>query len=395
MQPTAPQPVTGNEPQIKPNWIHMVAATETLARARYVAFVESMHGLPWLERAEAWLSRIAANELDSEGAEAAIYLASRGVDVSHAFSDLRKNWIQNARSAVEEHSKVTSCLNADNGETTCVRRLSEADSADIERHTLFDVPNFWDETDRQQFSGDATALRAAEWGHIRGFAPWWRRLNRYHYGSMLLDPQEPGLLIGWLFNMSRSPMARVVMKDALTRAMEVVEFAQFGKLNPWTEEVQVMNGTFRPEWHVADDIIYAAALIFCIYQLQHRCAHKLIPAAVACLRSYQREDGSWPSRSDRDSGSILATAIALHALAAIKLRNKKKIMCAGIDWLLTQQAESGCWSDDASYLDPTYTTVLVLDAISAAQGKSNLTYTGPPAAKTVRTIKQAAIRHKK
>ncbi len=347
-----------------------IADKERKFQQRYEVFKTSAKRLPRIRRAEAWLQFV-SREIDSWGeAEALVYLVSRGFDCSTAIATVRQSWAEAAHVATFDGQPITE-------QTTNLNPTGSVDAVQVEQSTTTEVPDFWEGTDRQVHSIDATMLRTAEWCKLRGFAPWFRRLDRTQYEEILLCGSDPEVRIRSLVNLCRSPLAIRTMQRSLPLAMKVVELTQSGQPTPWTSEGHVRSSS-GVELKTVENLEFAAGLIFCVHRVRRpgHPAYRLMPAAVECLRKHQHADGSWALTSLHDGGSVKATAMALHALAVSRPRGSKKMMMAAVKWLLGQQEDAGNWYDTSAYVNSVYLTVLVLDAIAAAKGERCVTYLG-------------------
>jgi hypothetical protein len=95
--------------------------------------------------------------------------------------------------------------------------------------------------------------------------------------------------------------------------------------------------------------------------------------AIEAVYLMQQADGSWLMVTDiGDCSSIISTAVAIHGLALWQPEGCGRRVARGAEWLLTRQYPDGSWREKNFH--NCYTTVLVLDAISLADGQVPLTF---------------------
>jgi hypothetical protein len=122
---------------------------------------------------------------------------------------------------------------------------------------------------------------------------------------------------------------------------------------------------------------YAASIAFCSSVLRpEEAGSELVMAAAKILQKHQMSAGAWGYWADIADPSIEVTAAAIHALSVVKPQGYSRNLKDASDWLLAQQNAGGYWHEQACP-DPTYLTVLVLDALALARGQNKVTFRGP------------------
>jgi hypothetical protein len=225
--------------------------------------------------------------------------------------------------------------------------------------------DFWWGHDRQEFSLEATMIRTAEWGPIRGFDAWWRRLAKTDMEAVMQGGVERIPASYWLFNMCRSRLALQFLEKSMRRRLEALELPGEDK-DPWRFYHSLPTNRLRIVMHAE----YLAHLIFCSIQMRGPTGKSpLVRRAAKELVRLQRATGGWPCwESDKQPG-VEATAKAVHALCLAKPVGWKSAIERARKWLLKQQDRHGCWYDRGAP-DATYLTVLVLDALALIDGKA-------------------------
>lgn len=341
-------------------------------RAIYRAFTDSIGALPPIERADAWMRFVAADPDGFGDEEALVYLRSRGVSCTPEIETTIARWRSAERWAIERAASSVPVFNTSTGTVTKVGGMSIEDASRVSEHFDWVLPDFWARGHPTDPTIDFTMLRTVEWCDIGGFDEWWTRMSKAHYEAVLHGGSDPRMTIWWLFSGVRSTLARRLMRRTLERMLEAVEF-QSGKDDPWQlyhyGEPVPTQFTFIP-W--ASTVMFANAML--------RVADdnaSLVTRAGETLIRHQRPDGSWPSwtRND-DESSIVATAMAVHALAYSDARGSARAVAAGCAWLTNAQTEEGCWREH-QVPDVVYLSVLVLDALALGRGDPSVTFRDP------------------
>ena len=185
--------------------------------------------------------------------------------------------------------------------------------------------------------------------------------------------------------MSRSQLSIKMFPKALQLAIENLELVRTGS-HPWTQwnfKMRSPRGTREHGHRECEDIAYASALLFANYRLRSldERGGDLLNSASGLLQKYQRNDGSWPYFSEDKESSIEATAMGVHALALHRPVGWERNLAKAVEMLKGSQKEGGYWYED-SCPDPTYLTVLVLDALELANSGKRVTF-GPPSSTKV------------
>lgn len=335
----------------------------------YQQFVESIQNLKSLEKAEAWLEYIANDEKTYGAQEATVYLASRGYDCTEIVREMVAEWKLAEKKSIEDCMQEVRVYRFDTGEYGEVikKGIPYTEASDILNQSPFVLRDFWGGFDHQEFSIDATMLRTVEWCNIGGFDEWWLRLAKEHYEMIIQGGVDPIPASFFLFNMCRSDYAIQLMQKTLTRMLEAIELPDHKQLYPWRR----WRWTDPPQ--AVDHFAYAAGIAFVSTRLRPHNDTEVVNQSLEALLKNQDIEGSWHCWADDQEPSVDTTAMALHALALAKPRGWKLAASIARDWLWSIQDRSGCWHDRGCP-DSVYLTVLVLDAIELAEGRSNITF---------------------
>jgi len=336
---------------------------------RYRQHVESIQSLPPLEKAEAWLAHFAEHGDEWGDQEALVYLRSRGHTCSREIEDLIGTWKRAEIEVIKRCAEGRPVWSLDKPVRT-LGGMSLSEASDVRKLSPYLLRDFWSGADQQEFTIDATMLRTAEWCEIGGFSQWWERLANEFYTSVLRGGVEPVPASYLLFNFCRSDYARRLMPQALETVLRAMEIGDHDPDAPWK-----VFASFRPAPGLMAHLGYASTLAFAqvILRAQTERGDTLMANAAEELLRHQRADGAWSTWAEDPNPSIGTTAMALHALAVGKPFGWERSVEQGEKWLWQAQHEEGYWRDEQDP-DPTYLTVLVLDAIALGQGRSRVTF---------------------
>jgi hypothetical protein len=311
-------------------------------RALFLATVESLRPATPLERAEGLLS-FWADRLEEWGDhEAVVYLISRGSNPSQYSRQIIANWREAETEAI---SRV-------------VGTGQSAWASSVRQNPTSALSGFWNSSDSQSLSIDATMLRTNEWCGFAGFEPWWKEMARGVQQSAF----SGGSHLFFLFSMYRSELAIHLMNLELSFALKSVEALSSAK-HPWLWSERDFGSAIRD----------AASFVFASARAGNTRSELYEPALHELRRHFDARSGGWPNFSN-ESGklSIQATAMALHALGAAGVPDWEHYASPAAQWLWDQQHHDGYWFERGSP-DPVWLTVLVLDAIELARGGSQST----------------------
>jgi hypothetical protein len=324
-------------------------------REKIAEMRETSVELSYVQKAERLL-RFVLEDWESYGElEALVYLASRGHVVDTEIKDVVQVWKNAERRSIQE----------------CAKKYGAA-ATDIERHSIYQLNDFWF-SDRGLHDAEATLLRVVEWCGIEGYEPWWRRFAKESKENILLGGPEPRLLAIWLVDMCRSNYALRHMPEVLKLAFDVITLTSSYRQVPWTFGHQIVVQGGQRDSVYDDDLEYAAAVAWCATRISGNVDPSLVQAAVATLAKNQLPDGAWPSHTGSNAASIETTALAIHALHAHRNSRSDQMLSDAASWLLSTQDPAGYWSEETCR-NPTYLTVLVLDALELANGSRSTTF---------------------
>jgi hypothetical protein len=331
-------------------------------------FLQSVQGLEPLERAEAWLKHMAASQDTYIAQEAVVYLISRKHDCTRRIREIVVAWKADERKLIEARMQPLIQEDLLTGEQTVLREgMSYSEASDLLHASAFEIEYFWDDPHCSSLSRDATMLRTAERCNIGGFDNWWLRLARVDHEMAVHVGVEPVAASFYLFCMCRSNYAIRLMRKTLDWRLDAIELPHYSQRYPWRRP----NGVELSR--AVDNLSYAAALVFANQRLRsHRRDTELVDRALDLILKHQHSNGSWCHWADDQRPSIEATAMAIHALALSRPQGWAPAVQAAVDWLWSVQDASGCWIEYGC--DGVYLTVLVLDALELAEGRTNITF---------------------
>lgn len=321
------------------------------------------------EKAELFLAENTVPEKDHEDLEALIYLRSRGIECDESIAKVIQQWKNDANNVIEKFAQGNTIINLDDNDEPPKRfgKKSLSEASQIEKWHSLGLDNFWGHGASDNTHYEATILRAVEWCEIGGFDPWWKR-----WAKELRQGVDSGLdkLLGseWLFNLCRSDFAISIAGVSLEQYLFQLQTLEMFSRSPW--EVSSERGK-------TDSPAIAAAILFITHKLGCTNTDKgLLAEAGESIVKTQDSTGGWSPWPNELGLQVETTAMVIHALALAKPRGWKHAVKAGVRWLWSKQSKMGCWPE-RGYPDPAYTTVLVLDAIDLAEGKTNLTFKLP------------------
>jgi hypothetical protein len=340
-------------------WIALVEHMQKEARTAYEEFFARSKDLPPIQRAEAWLRHVVEHP-DNEGdLEAIVYLASRGYDCAAYISRTITEWKEAEAESLKQNASAL--------------KIPEFLANDIGSSSSLFLRNFWTCHQSQADAIDATMLRTVEWCGIGGFEPWWKRSAHSAKESVLKGGMDSLGACFWLFNMCRSRYAVSLMPRVLDRCLETLELCDEYQTAPWIQTTERGEIPHRKLCHIAH-MYYAASVAFCTSILRpEEAGNELAMAATKILQKHQMAEGGWGYWADSTAPSVEVTAAAIHGLSAIKPQGYSRNLKEASDWLLTQQDAGGYWREQACP-DPTYLTVLVLDALALVQRQNTVTF---------------------
>jgi hypothetical protein len=337
-------------------------------------YIESVRGLNPLGKAEAFLQH-AVKKLESYGDhEAAVYLASRGMDFREIADDIHESWRNAADGVIRDCAEGSSIFNVDTGRTKRrIGAMSIRQAKKVEARTVHELRNFWGFYDTQELSIDSTMLRTVEWCGITGFAPWWNRLANEEQEAVLRGGVSGVQAVYRLFNLCRSDLAIKLMGQTLIRVLEACEIPESRRDAPWSFFCQ-RNHKGKDRYLLLKHYACAAMLAFSRLRLMAGTERpENVSTAVRTLLKFQMQSGGWPTWQNEHEADVETTAIAIHALTTAKPKGWKGSVQRAVEWLWSVQDPTGCWSEKGSP-DAVYLTVLVLDAIELAKGSSRITF---------------------
>jgi hypothetical protein len=228
---------------------------------------------------------------------------------------------------------------------------------DVQRMSRTILHDFWGGRDEQQYTIDATMLRAVEWCQIGEFDHWWQRFATETTEDVVLGGSGEMVAAFWLFAMCRSDFAIRMLSVALPRCFEAITIPRIGTTLPWQERTELQGERTAV---FSDNMLCASAIIFAAHRL-HASASVTNEAVLTLQRHY--DEGAWPIWTHNPKVSIEATAMAVHAIALARPMGWERMLAGARTWLLGAQHADGYWDEPGSP-DPVFLTVLVMDALS-------------------------------
>jgi hypothetical protein len=345
-------------------------------RSEFDRFVKEHRRLPSVQRAEAWLRFVAGDPEGYGDQEALVYLTNRGEDCSTLIRRVSERW-QRAEDVAIRECATGQGVSFPGKRVTYLGGRSLTAAQEVEHVSPYNLRDFWHAHREQEQTIQATMLRTVETCGVGGFEKWWRRMARETTTAFVEGGLDRGPLVYWLFAMCRSELAIKLMPKAMHLALENIEIVRRG-LHPWTEAIpvaRVPRKTYDYKYADIDDLNHASTLVFANHRLRDVSTmnRSLLDEATGLLQRCQRADGSWPLWLNREKGAVESTATAIHALAYHQPSGWQRHAKLAAQWLEAQQAQGGYWLEPSSP-DPTYLTVLVLDALELARKGEPVTF---------------------
>ncbi len=344
---------------------------------KYREFLETIKGLDFLPKSEAWLTYVACNIEGFAEQEALVYLRSRGKICKKQIDDLIIFWRKAEHYMIQEYADGILEVGRDISKPRRIGKISFEEAQKLIQSTDPTFGFFWGARDSDEDIIDVIMLRTVEWCKIGGFEDWWQRLASIIYKRDLkYGIGDQGATSAWLFSMCRSDFAISLMGKTMKHNLETLHLVDDGLKYPW--EMQIRED-YRTEGtvHFLVFLHIAAAIIFANARLTENFQNaKFVKEAGQTLLKFQLTDGSWHYRSDIKRGSIEMTSIALHSIMLLKPFGWENAVDRAKKWLMAQQNEFGFW-EELSGRDVTYLTVLALDAIALTNNEKTLTFTLP------------------
>lgn len=325
------------------------------------------------ERAEIWLNHVSGAINTYNYQEAVIYLISRGYSCKEQVKSILLRWKQEEHKAYDvieywsglrRSRKQTSKRKIEEERKKIIENLSET--------TTFDLPHFWELNNHDLLIDvtDSIMFRTVEWCGIGGFDEWWERYAKELKNQVISDGFDikydaisANRVSFFLFNMCRSGYAFDLMHSALERYLEAMELPEKSNAFPWRRTDLKESPPMTNDYYE-----YASSIAFCNSILRKQESNmELVEKALNFLQKNQLQNGAWATDSRQKSGSILSTAIAIHAFCINKPRGWEITVSRAVEWLLSMQDNEGYWFEYNSQ-SVVYLTVLVLDAIELANG---------------------------
>ena len=201
-------------------------------------------------------------------------------------------------------------------------------------------------------------IRAAEHCHVPDIEQWWEKwFDRFdqRVDRRSMDKIKAALTF---FDLCRSKHAVRIFTDDHTKL--------------WNHTISFFNELYfdpTDEREGLSPIIIASTLFAAQMTASQFVSVEMLEESLKTLMQQQSRDGGWAySQRMRNKLSVLSTAIAIHALAALKPTGWQEIVGRAVAWLKKVQYDFGFWSD-IHFKNHVYLTVLVLDAINLAEGK--------------------------
>lgn len=201
-------------------------------------------------------------------------------------------------------------------------------------------------------------IRVAEHCHVPDIEQWWEKwFDRFdqRVDRRSMDKIKAALI---LFDLCRSKHAVKILADDHTKL--------WNHTNSFFNELY-FDPTDQREG--SSPIVIAATLFAAQMTACQFVSAEMLEESLKMLLQQQSRDGGWAhSQRMRNKLSVLSTAVAIHALAALKPSGWHEIAKRAVAWLKKVQNGYGFWSD-IHFRNHVYLTVLVLDAINMAEDR--------------------------
>lgn len=234
---------------------------------------------------------------------------------------------------------------------------------EAEKHKPLSTPlqNFWRSEDYDKYNEDAYYLRFIDWCDISDFDEIWINRVIEEYKQLAVLPVIPTETLGdLLFNHCRSDYSIKLLRDSIFNLLEEYESRI---LDDVESVIKVKTNEIN--------YITIAIILFANCRL-NTVKPKIIKKCISILKNSQNANGGWSINNKKKDSDVLTTAIVIHALVISKYPNFATVLNPSIEWIKHKQNVFGIWS--SKMLSPRPLTVLILDAIDMAQGKTNVTF---------------------
>ena len=320
---------------------------------------------PKLEQVEAALRSQIFPYNRSVAQEALVYLVSRKGGFKAEIEGLRGLWQAEVNAVTERF------VEAKAGKVI----LQEA--RDVSRWPSSELPHFWD---HQDLTTTATMLRIARTCKITGFEKWWRRYAD-EFEALVADGKFDAFdLSCQLFSLCRANKAFELEPLVKAMRMALLRICGTGAIedreNPW----RVMHKEAIGE-KTYDSVSVAAAILFGACRIPGAgIGSDMLMRAAEFLMESQGPCGAWVDTSwclafppgdetgewfEGSAWSFEASAMAVHALCLFKPKGYEVAVAGACEWFWKLRSYWGFWP----------APVMVLDAISMAEGDGPITFT--------------------
>ena len=212
-------------------------------------------------------------------------------------------------------------------------------------------------TNRRWYNG-CGIVRTAEHCQVPDIEHWWEKwFDRFdqRVDRRSMDKIKAALI---LFDLCRSKHGVRILADDHTEL--------------WDHTTSFFNELYfdpTDQREGSSPVVIASTLFAAQMTASQLVSVEMLEESLQTLVRQQSRDGGWPySQRMRNKLSVLATATAVHAIAALKPTGWQEVAARAVGWLRKVQCDSGVWSD-IHFKNNVYLTVVALDAINLAEGK--------------------------
>jgi len=325
---------------------------------------------PGVEKAHAWLYPIALEARTNADLEALIYFKSQGESLVSS-DEIRESWRCAICRVFEEYGHLRYW------EDNIIEKARDRELSLPELTDLLNEVNrfqyFLRARDEEEDFIAATFFRTVEWFNLNEYDPWVNRYTQevsqtYQSG---IDPVHSGFT---LFSFCRSDLLlRKASKFGLEALLHGICVGNVDVSKPWKRYCTEPDGNKRINRIVVDYIPIASVIAFAWKRIKPLNINlSIFDQALVLLFQTQLTSGGWPLTSNRTSGDILSTCLAMIALGVLKPEGYQRYLEKAKDWLLSQQNEVGCWyiEDGPAVM----ISILCLEAIKLAEGNNQVTF---------------------
>lgn len=343
---------------IERKWDEIRKRNEIEHERRMTEAAAAVANLSPRERADLWMRQRA----DKMEWEAIVYRTSRGECHAEQVQRIADSW------RIAEEQQIAEAIAADKVRSVS-RGIVEKLNKRFEDISVLDMGDFWG---TYPIWIDALVFRLAKTCRISGFDRWFRRYAKNLKNGIVQFGVAPEECYMRLFQLCRSDLAVELLREPLSSVMDVIAFSAFESGVSFGDSFP-MDPPHAPSRH---NLMWASSALFCAHRLGlHEKHPELCNVAMDILIRHQAADGGWTTLSGFPgslSSHEFTTCMAMHSLAMARPLGFESTLKKSKEWLWSLQNGVGYWGE--TYPDQVELSVLILDSIDLADGKTAISF---------------------